>query len=262
MDLGLKGKTVFVAAASKGIGFAAAKALAREGAAVSICAREEKALMKAKEVIEKETGTHVFTKVCDVTREADIQSWVKESVKALGKPYALVTNAGGPPPGVFEALSDEMWEKAFQLNFLSAVRLIRLCLPFLKEQKGRIVNVVSVSVKQPVPNLMLSNAIRTSVVGFAKSLADEVGPYGVTVNNVCPGSILTDRMKSLLQTQADLQGKSVEEVMEESRAKIPLKRFGEPDEIASLIVFLCSKQASYITGCTIQVDGGMLRSVW
>lgn len=262
MDLGLKNKTAFVAAASKGIGLAAAKALAQEGAKVSVCAREEKALMKAKEVIAKETGAHIFAKVCDVTCPDDIQKWVEESINEIGKPYALVTNAGGPPPGMFETLSDEMWEKAFQLNFLSAVRLIRLCLPGLKEQKGRIVNVVSVSVKQPVPNLMLSNAIRTSVVGFAKSLADEVGPYGVTVNNVCPGSILTDRLKSLMQGQASLQGKSVEQLMEESKASIPLRRFGEPDEMGALIAFLCSKQAGYISGCTIQVDGGSLRSVW
>lgn len=261
MDLGLRDKIALVCGSSKGLGRAVAEGLAQEGARVAICARSAQPLRAAAEEISRQTGTEVLPIVVDVTKEEDARRLVDGVEQNWGSVEILVNNAGGPPSGSFENHAFEEWEKALQLNFLSAVRLCRRVVPSMKTRRwGRIINITSITVKQPVDGLILSNAVRAAVVGFAKSLANELGPFGILVNNVCPGYTKTDRVVKLAEAQAE-DGGTVQEIYQNWEKQIPLGRLAEPAEIASLVTFLASERASYITGATIAVDGGFTRSL-
>ncbi|MBI2856007.1 MAG: SDR family oxidoreductase [Chloroflexi bacterium] len=262
MDLGLQGKVAIVGASSRGLGKASALALAQEGAQVVICARNREPLEQAKEEISRLTSSPVHSVVMDMSRHGDIDILVKETVDRFGGVDIVVNNAGGPPGGRPLDMTEEQWNHAIEQNFLSAVRLSTGAIPYMQHKRwGRIINILSVSVKQPLENLVLSNSVRMAVVGFAKTLADEVGRYNITVNNVLPGSILTDRIRSLNQALAEREGKSPEDVLEDRARAIPMRRIGQPEELASLVAFLASERASYISGASIQVDGGALRAM-
>ncbi len=263
MDLGLKDKIAIVTASSKGLGKACAVGLAREGAKVVICARNLTDLEKAKAEIENSSNNDVLAVQADVTNYDDIKKLVNSTVEKFGTIHILVTNAGGPPAGYFESFSDEDWNNAFNLNFMSTVRLIREVLPFMKSQRwGRIINITSVTVKQPIDNLILSNSIRMSVLGLSKTLALQLAKYNILINNVAPGYTLTDRVKFILEQRAKDTGKTIEEVKSELAKDIPLGRLAEPEELANLVVFLASERASYITGATIPVDGGWIKGIY
>jgi len=262
MDLGLKGKVALVAGASQGMGRAVALGFAREGAKVSICARGEAQLKEAAEMIRRETGGDVLALVADMTRLEDIQKLVAKTVERFGRLDVVVTNAGGPPPGEFMKFTDEDWEKAFHLSFMSALRLAREAVPHMRKVGGgRVVNITSYSVKEPIAGLVLSNAIRSAVIGLAKTLSRELAKDNILVNNVCPGRIDTERARKLNQARAERLQRPVEEINREMAAEIPLGRYGTAEEMADLIVFLASGRASYITGTTIQIDGGLVRGI-
>ena len=263
MDLGLREKIAIVMAASKGLGRACAQALAAEGARVTIGARGAETLEKTAWEIEQETGSRVLAVPTDVTRAEDVEAIVAATVRELGRIDILVNNAGGPPAGKFASFGDADWQAAFELNLLSTVRLVRLVLPHMRKTgSGRIITIVSTSVKQPIDGLLLSNAIRSGVVGLAKTLSIELAPDNITVNNVCPGRILTDRLRQIYHIDERLQqGVSEEAVLKEMSQDIPLGRVGKPEELGAFVAFLASQQAAYITGTTIQVDGGLVRSL-
>ena len=262
MDFGMKGKAALVCAGSKGIGRACAEALSAEGARVAICARNERTLGEAAREISAKTGNPVLPVRADVTRAEEIDALFSRIGIEFGTLHILVTNAGGPPASGFGGASDDDWGKAFQLNFLSAVRCIRKTLPWMTAQRyGRIVCLTSFSVKQPIDNLIQSNAIRSAVVGMTKTLSREVAEQNITVNNICPGYVLTDRLKSLIEKRAAETGMPVEEAMAAGITEIPAGRFGTAEEVGALVAFLASEQASYITGSTIQVDGGLTRGL-
>ncbi len=262
MELGLKGKVAIVAAESKGLGRACALGLTAEGARVTMCARTEAELIgAANEVREKTTG-EALAVAADVTKLADIQRVVARTVDTFGGVDILVTNAGGLPPGGFEQMTDAQWQAAFELNLLSTVRFIREVIPHMRKKRcGRIINIQSSSVKQPIDGLVLSNAIRPGVVGLAKTLAVELAKDNILINTVCPGRILTDRLSSFMTHRAREAGKSFEEHLPTAVAGIPLGRIGSPEEFANMVVFLASERASYITGVTVQVDGGLVRGI-
>lgn len=263
MDLGLKDKVAIVLAASKGLGRASAAALAAEGARVTIGARNGQALEQTAQEIQRASGSPVLAVPTDVTRAEDIEAIVAATVREFGRVDILVNNAGGPPAGKFEAFGDAQWQAAFELNLLSTVRLVRQVLPHMRKTgSGRVITIVSTSVKQPIDGLLLSNAIRTAVVGLAKTLSVELAPDNITVNNVCPGRILTDRLRQIYKLDEKVQqGMSQEEVLRGISQDIPLGRIGKPEELGALVAFLASQQAAYITGTTIQVDGGLVRSL-
>lgn len=244
MDLGLKGKVAFVAAASKGMGKACALGLAAEGARVAMCARGEAALKEAATEVERKTGAEV-----------------PGPPRAWGGIDVLVANVGGPPPGPFEKMTDAQWMQAFEQVHLSTVRLIRDVLPGMKAKRwGRILAIQSTSVKQPVDGLVLSNGIRPGVAGLFKTLAVDLAKDGITVNLVLPGRIMTDRFVSHQQERAEASGRTLEAQIAASSSDIPMGRVGTPEEFASMVVFLASVRASYITGTTVQVDGGLIRA--
>ncbi|MFO7696587.1 MAG: SDR family oxidoreductase [Anaerolineae bacterium] len=262
MDLGIRDKVALVTAASRGLGKAAAMALAAEGARVAIAARGEEALRATALEIAGATGGTVLAVPADVSVGDDLAALVAEVETNLGAVDILVNNAGGPRPGVFSQMDDEDWLGAVELNLLSAIRLIRAVLPGMRERRwGRIVNITSIAVKQPIPDLILSNTVRSGLVAMSKTLADEVAAEGVTVNNVCPGYMLTDRVRALNEAASRAEGISVEAVMQRTVAAIPAGRIGQPEELAALIAFLASQPAAYITGATIQVDGGRYRGL-
>ncbi|HUU27437.1 MAG TPA: SDR family oxidoreductase [archaeon] len=262
MDLGLKDKVAVVCGASRGLGYASAWELANEGARVVICAREPRALLEAAQRIARETGSAVKAVPADVSQPDAGRKVVGQALESFGALNILVNNAGGPPPGLFEVHDDQAWLRAFELNLMSAVRFIRTAIePMRASGGGKIVNITSLAVKQPIDGLILSNSVRAGVVGLAKTLSNELAKDRILVNNVCPGFIETDRSVSLLKNRAAKEGKTYEEILEALNAGIPLGRMGEPRELAALVAFLCSERASYITGATIQVDGGMLRAL-
>lgn len=263
MDLGIKGKTVLVTASSKGIGKAVAEAFAGEGCKIAICSRNKESLIEASKEIRAKYQIEPFWGVCDLNNLKDIENFHDAVTKQFGKVDILVNNCGGPIPGFFNDLTETDWTNAFTQVLLSVVRLSHLVLPEMVLQEwGRIVNITSVAVKQPVHNLMLSNSLRAGVTGFAKSLSNEVGNKNITVNNVAPGYTLTNRLYELAVNRAKLSGKSHEEILADMAKDIPMNRLGGAEEIASLIVFLASNKASYITGTTIQIDGGSTKAIF
>lgn len=263
MDLRIAGKSAIVAAASKGLGKAVALELATEGANLTICAREEAALMETAKELTSTTSARVLPVVADVTNPDDINSLVKSASDEYSRIDILITNAGGPPPGLFLDFNDKDWYDAMTLNLLSTIRLCREVIPYMRKANGgRIVNIVSIAAKQPIANLILSNSIRAAVIGFAKTLSNELANDNILVNNVCPGYTLTDRLSSIVQKNAESQKITYEDALKNITVDIPLGRCGTPEEIASLIAFLVSERASYITGTTIQIDGGLLKSLY
>jgi 3-oxoacyl-[acyl-carrier protein] reductase len=262
MDLGLKGKVALVAGASQGMGRATALLFAREGAKVSICARGEEALNTAADMIRKETGGEVLPVVADMSKAEDIQRFVSKTAERFGRLDIVVANAGGPPPGEFMKFTDEDWENAYRLSFMSAMRLTRGAVPHMRKAGGgRVINITSYSVKEPIAGLVLSNAIRSGVIGMAKTLSRELAKDNILINNVCPGRIDTERAQKLNKARADRLQRPVEEINREMAAEVPLGRYGTAEETADLIVFLASDRASYITGTTIQIDGGLVRGI-
>lgn len=257
MNFGLQGKRALVLAASRGLGFASARALALEGCDLLICSRDDSRIRAAAESIARDTGRQVHPVVADVSGSADADRLVQLAVDRLGGLDIVVHNAGGPPAGEFMAMTDAQWQKAFEQNLMSFVRLVHAAAPHMKKGGyGRILTIASSSVKQPIPNLVLSNTLRAGVWGLVKTLARELGPDGILVNLVAPGRIQTERIEELDQMTAEKSGRSLEDVKKASVAAVPLGRLGRPEELGNLIAFLASEAASYITGQAILVDGG------
>ena len=262
MDLGLQNKVAFVAAASRGLGRAVAEELAQEGASLILCARNSASLDETCETIRQRTGAAVLGIAADLTVAANIEKAVAAGLERFGRIDILVTNVGGPPAAVFADVSRRMWEEATQQLLMSVVDLTRLVLPGMKERRwGRILNITSIAVKQPVQNLILSNSMRAAVTGMARTLANEVAPYNITVNNLLPGYTRTERVEQLAQSIATREGITPAEAQARWEADIPMRRLGEPREFAALAAFLASERASYITGSSIAVDGGWIRSL-
>ena len=263
MDLGIKDRVALVAAASRGIGYAAALELAREGARVFLCSRDGGRASDAAEKIHQETGADVGGIAADVTNSTDVERFVRLALERAGRVDICVTNAGGPPATTFDTTDIEMFRDAFELNALSAIRLAKLVLPGMRERKwGRIVNVTSISVKQPVDGLLLSHTVRAGLTSWAKTVSNEVAADGVTINNVGPGYTLTERQDELAIARGKALGKSKEEMIAMWASQTPAHRCAAPAEIAAAIAFLASERASYITGVTLQVDGGWTRGLF
>lgn len=262
MDLGLKGRVAIVAAASKGLGRAVAEEMAREGAEVAICARSEANLKQAAETIRKATGRDVMCQVLDVTRHDAVRDFVAAVEKRFGRIDICVTNAGGPPSKKFLDLSIEEWRTAVDLTLMSAVYFAREVLPRMQKRRwGRFLTITSVSVKEPIDGLLLSNSIRAAVTGLARTLANEFGADGITVNNICPGYTVTERLEELAAAQAKQTGVAREKIYERWASLVPMGRLGKPEEFAAMVAFLASERASYINGVSIAVDGGRVRSL-
>lgn len=257
MQLGLNGKRALVMAASRGLGFACAQALAREGCHLLICSRDEVRINAAADEIRKTTGGTVHPVPADVSGADQARALVAAAVTHLGGLDIVVHNAGGPPAGDFFSMTEAQWQKAFEQNLLSFVRIVHAAVPEMKKTGGgRILTIASSSIKQPIPNLVLSNALRTGIWGTAKTLSRELAPHNILVNVIAPGRIQTERIEELDRATADRSGTSLDEVRRQSAASVPVGRIGKPEEFANLIVFLASDAASYITGQAITVDGG------
>lgn len=262
MDLGLKNKVAIIAAASRGIGFACARELAREGARVFLCSREAQRASAAAQKLHLETGADVAGFACDVRNEAEVERFVNLAFERGGQIDICVTNAGGPPAKTFAETDLGAFREAFELNALSAIRFAKLVLPGMLERKwGRIINITSVSVKQPIDGLLLSNTVRAGLTGWAKTVSNEVAAQGVTVNNVAPGYTLTERQDELAEVRGRAAGKTKQEVIESWALQAPIRRMAQPGEIAAAVAFLASERASYITGVTLAVDGGWVKSL-
>jgi len=263
MDTGLKDKTVLITASSMGIGKAVAEMFADEGCKIAISSRSKENLLSTAKELKEKYAIEPFWCVCDLNKQKDIENTFSAVNAQFGNIDILVNNCGGPVPGLFQQLDEEDWNNAYEQVLLSAVRFSRLVLPgMMGNNWGRIINLTSISVKQPVDNLILSNSLRAGVTGFTKSLSNEVARFNITVNNVAPGMTLTGRLYELAVVEAKEKGKSHEEILVEMSKRVPLNRLARPEEIASVVVFLASKQASYVTGITIQVDGGYIKSVY
>ena len=262
MDTGLKGRVALVAAASKGLGRAIAEGLAAEGASLAICARGEPGLASAREAIARTATAPIHAVAADLSRPEGIERVARSTFERFGRVDVLVTNAGGPPVGLFEAHDWDVWQRAVELTLRSAIELTRAVLPGMRERKwGRVLHITSLTVKQPIDGLMLSTSIRSALTGFSRTLANEVATDGITVNTILPGFMNTERVVELNQATAVREGVPVEEVERRVRGQIPMRRIGEPAELAALAVFLASERASYITGQSIAVDGGWIRAL-
>ena len=262
MDLELKGKVAIIGGASKGLGRACAQILAEEGAKITICSRTEADLQQAAAEIRDTTGAEVLVIPADLESHESIKSLIATTVDHYGHLDIMVNNSGGPPLARSYDATEEQWETAVQRSLFFFARMSREAVPHLKAQGGgRIINILASTVYQPIPNLALSGATRMGVVAFAKSLADEVGRDGILVNNVCPGSILSERMLSNVTARSKELGISVEEALAQRASETAVGRIGEPKELANLVAFLASSKSSYVTGTSILVDGGLVRSV-
>ena len=261
MELGLKGKVAVVAGASKGLGFSIAKSLGLEGARPAICSRVSGNINKACGEL-KSIGIDAKAYTADVSNPSDAKAFIEKAARDLGGMDILVTNAGGPPAMLFEAIDDNTWEQGFRLNLLSTISMIRAAIPFMKKKNcGRIINLTSIAVKQPIDGLIISNTIRAGVIGLAKTLSKELAQYNITVNNILPGYFMTSRVEQLADKLAEHKNGSPEEIIESWKNDIPLKRLGDPDEIGHLAAFLASDKAAYITGTSIQIDGGFYKGL-
>jgi len=261
MELGIKGRVAAVAGASRGLGFSIAKALGMEGCKVAMCSRDVSAINKACDEL-KALGIDAKAFAADVSIPEEAGRFIRNAAEEFGSLDILVTNAGGPPSMAFEAIDDAAWEEGFRLNLLSTISLIRAAIKPMKEKNwGRIINLTSIAVKQPIDGLIISNTIRSGVTGLAKSLSRELAPYNITVNNILPGYFLTSRVEQLAQTVSKAKAVPAEEIIETWKNDIPLKRLGDPDEIGHLAAFIASEKAAYITGTSIQIDGGYYRGI-
>lgn len=261
MDFGIDGKTALVAASSKGLGRAVAVELAAEGARVILCARGAEALEATRAAL-ADSGAEVTAVVADLTDPQQLEHVIEVGVRAFGPVDILITNTGGPPPGPFESHTPETWTQAVRQNLDAVLNLTRSVLPGMKERRwGRIITITSLAVKQPVDGLILSNSVRAAVTGFAKSLSNEVAPFGITVNNVMPGYTRTERLDHLAADIAERSGGSIDDAFAVWEREIPLGRVGDPRELGALVAFLASERASYITGTSIAVDGGAIKAL-
>jgi len=262
VDLGLKDRVAIVTGSSLGIGKAIAYGLAKEGAKITICARNEDLVKKAAEEIEYSAGAEVLPVKADLSRSEDIKNMVRATVRKFGRMDILVNNTGGPPSALFTETSERDWSEAVNLLLMSVVNCCMEVIPYMKENRwGRIINMTSFAAKQPAERLVLSNAVRAGVLGLTKTLANEVAEYGILVNSVCPGWTLTGRVMELARSIAEKTGKTSDEVISGWANSIPLKRLAQPEEIADTVVFLASERASYVTGAVVQVDGGFIKSL-
>jgi len=263
MDLKLKDKVALIGGASKGLGKGCALQLAKEGTNVAICARGLESLNKTADFIEKSTNSKVLLIQANLSKVEDIQKVVDETIKTFDRIDILVNNSGGPPPGNFFDFSDQDWKDSFDLILLYVIRMCRLVIPYMKAQKwGRIINLTSITVKEPAENLILSNVFRVGVVSLAKTLSRELIEHNITINNVCPGAFKTDRAVELMLNESKRTNKPIEEIERISVSNLPLKRFQTPEELGKLVAFLASDIAKGITGTTIQIDGGIIRSLF
>lgn len=261
MDLMLKDRIVMVAAASEGIGFGIAEALAREGARLAIASRSKDKIDKAAANLRERFGGECRGYVMDAADGQSIQSWIESALHDFGEVHGLVVNAGGPPPGNFDQFDDADWERAYELTLMSAVRMIRGVLPAMRQRKaGAILTVTSSSIKEPIDQLLLSNVFRSGVVALVKSLANELAVDGIRVNNIVPGRIDTARVRALDNMMAEHKGIAVEDERREQYAAIPLGRYGTIEDMGAAGAFLLSDAAAYITGATLVVDGGKIRA--
>ncbi len=262
MDLGIRDRAAVVTAASRGMGRAIAEALAAEGCRVAICSRDADALSATADAIRSRHSVTVFDRAVDVSDVAAVQAFVSAARDRLGPISIAVANAGGPPGGRFQDFGTEDWTAAFRLNFLSSWALIRAVLPDMRAQRwGRVVTLTSTSVKQPIEGLILSNGVRAAVVGMLKTLASEYGPDNILFNNAGPGLIATDRLLSIAQRRAEEAGVSRDEMVDRLASQTALRRVGQPEEFAAVVAFLCSEQASYVTGTSTMIDGGLVKGV-
>ncbi|HTS34548.1 MAG TPA: SDR family oxidoreductase [Candidatus Solibacter sp.] len=262
MDLGLKNRVALIAASSQGIGFATAEAFAAEGCRIAMCARNHATLEGAAQKIRKQRSAEVLAEAFDVTDPNAVASFVAKTAEKFGGVDICVTNAGGPPAKGFLSATLDDWNRALDANFLSTVYFAREVIPHMQKKRwGRIVTITSITTKQPVADLVLSNAVRAAVVGLVKSLANEFGKDGILVNNVGPGFTATDRLKELAKARSAASGKNEKEIFDAWAADAPVKRLGEPREVADTIVWLASERASYVTGQTVLADGGMYKGL-
>ena len=263
MDLGIKGKVALVAGSSKGIGKAIAFGLADEGVNLSIFSRSEDEIKRTASEIKTRFDVDVLASVADVTNKEQVDRMIEETLRKFNGIHILINNAGGPPFGFFEDFESSDWKNSLELNLLSGIYLAKKVTPLMKKRNwGRIVNITSIAVKQPIDGLILSNTSRAGLIGFSKTLSNELAKYNILVNNICPGRIYTDRIKALAERRAAQSGIEYEKAIREMQKDIPLGRIGAPEELAALACFLVSEKASYITGATIQVDGGLLRGLF
>jgi 3-oxoacyl-[acyl-carrier protein] reductase len=263
MDLGLKDRVAIVAAASQGLGKAVALGLAREGAKLAICARTESTLSKAAEEIRQETGVEVLARPIDVMVYEQVRRFVAETNGHFGRVDICVTNAGGPPAKPFSETTVEDWQAGVNLNLMSALYFVREVLPLMQQRKwGRVITITSSSVKQPIDHLVLSNSVRSAVTGLMKSLSNEYGKDNILVNNICPGYTLTARLEQLSGKLATAEGVDPKQIQERWASQVPLRRIGQPEEFANMVVFLASARASYVTGVSVAVDGGFVKGIY
>lgn len=261
MELNLEGKTALVMASSQGLGKAIATAFVKEGMNVVLASRNEEKLNEVQTELENLQGGKVRYIRTDITQPDQIKQAVQHTVDSFGQLDILINNAGGPPAGTFEQITDEQWQQSFELNLLSYVRMIREALPHLKKNGGKIINIASSSIKEPIPGLLLSNTFRTGIVGMTKTLASELAKDRILINTVAPGRIATDRVAFLDEVNAEKQGITKSEMEEKMKNTIPLGRYGEPEEFAKVVTFLVSDANSYMTGSSFLVDGGMVKSI-